>query len=287
MNEKQYLIEKYGEEQVEEWLDSVKMEDLMNCMDAFSSDSFNGDLKQNIHTKKWGYEWNTHREKHLNILEMILQETPNGLYGASTYGIRPNETCTDAIGYITGRKYGNLEIATFLIREKIEELKKWLLKNYDFSIREEKLLHFFKERKGVIFDEEDNYYDHIDRFDFEMWFDNSASNKKFIITGKAERWDIKGERAYGYIDRVFDSILDAIDGAMDGCGICYVKIHENPFGRLFVDVRHHDGYNEFEIRELTAKGEKRLYNADYDEDIVKTLLNTDGYTKNVHWRKNY
>lgn len=270
------LVKKYGEEWIEEIEDCVEIESLFDCLDAFSNASFNETDK-----------WKQHRDKNLNKLEMVLQETPNGLYPSVTYGVAPNTICKNAIGDITNVKYGNVDIAIFLIQNKIEEMKKWLLRNYDFTLKEEKLLHFFKERKGIIFDEMDSYYDHIDRFDFEMWFNNKESNKKFLVTGKAERWDVKGERAYGYINHTFDSILDAIDGAMDGCGICFVKVHENPYGRLFVDVCHHDGYNEFEIRELTKKGEERLYNADYDEDIVKILLETNGYTKNVHWRKNY
>lgn len=271
---KEYFIDKYGEETIQNWIDSVEMEELMDCMDAFSNASF---VNYKLH----------HRDRHLNILEMILQEDASYLYRNSTYGVQPNNICTDAIGHITGRKYGNLEIAKFLIQENISELKKWLLQEYCFSEKEEKLLHFFKERKGIFLDELDDYYNDVDRFDIENWFNNKSSHKKYIVTGKAERWDVKGMDAYGYIEHTFDSILDAIDECMDGCGICYIKIYENPYGRLFVDVCHHDGHNQFEIREITKKGKERLYNAEYDEDIVKILLNNKKYTKNVHWRKNY
>lgn len=125
------FCEKFGKETVDKWLNNVKMEDLMNCMDAFSNDSF---VDYDIQ----------HRDKDLNILEMILQETPKFLYRTVTYGVAPNETCTSAIGYITNRKYGNVDIAEFLIREKIHELKNWLLINYEFSDREIRLLHYFK-----------------------------------------------------------------------------------------------------------------------------------------------
>ena len=121
--------DQYGQERVDQWLNNVTMEQLMDCMDAFSSASF-VDL---------GLE---HREKDLNILEMILQETPHNLYRGVTYGTCPGTTCTDAIGELTGRKNGNIEIAIFLIQEKIHELKKWVLENYKFSDREKRLLHY-------------------------------------------------------------------------------------------------------------------------------------------------
>ena len=138
--DKKYFESKYGKETIDDWINTVAIEELMDCMSAFSNASFNGDS-----------EWKLHRNKELNILEMILQETPNGLYPSVTYGARPNEVCTDAIGYLTGKKYGNIDVAMFLIEENIQELKKWLLENYEFSIQEETLLHFFKDRKGVIY----------------------------------------------------------------------------------------------------------------------------------------
>ena len=277
MTDYDYYCQKFGEDVVEEWLDGVTMEDLMDCMDAFSSISFNGFGK-----------WNIHREKHLNILEMILQETPEHLYPSSTYGIRPNQVCTDAIGYLTGRKYGNLEIATFLIQEKIKELKKWLIRDYCFSHRELKLLSFFKDRKGVFIDTLDDYYDDVDRFDIENWFNNKSANKLYVVCGKQERWDVKGENAIGYYDKLFNSLLEAIDETMDGYGQFYLKIYENSYGRLFVDITHHDGHNELEIRELTEKGEKAYNNADlYDDDIIKKLVHKQGYTRNVNFRKRY
>ena len=90
------------------------------------------------------------------------------------------------------------------------------------------------------------------------------------------------------MDVVCNSILEAIDEATYGCGISYIKIYENNRGRLFLDVLHHDGHNQFEIRELTEKGEERYYNGDdFFESIVKSLANVKGYTKNVNWSKNY
>lgn len=126
---KEYMIEKYGQETVESWLENVEMENLWGCRYAFSNNSF------------VGYELH-HREKDLNILEMILQETPNALYKDVTYGVSPNTICTEEIGYLTGRTYGNLDIAIFLIQEKIKELKAWVLENHNFTEREIRLLHY-------------------------------------------------------------------------------------------------------------------------------------------------
>ena len=276
---KEYFYKKYGKETVNEWIDCVEMEDLFNCMDAFSNASF----------IDFNHEYKAHRDKQLNILEMILQECPNALYPSVTSGVRPNEICTDAIGDLTGRKYGNIEIAIFLIQENIKELKKWLLRDYCFSHKELELLHFFKNRKGVFIDELDTYYDDVDRYDIESWFNNKYAKKQYVVVGKSERYDVKGENARGHINKIFNSILEAIDGCTDGCGICYMKIYENNRGKLFVDIIHHDGHNSLEIRELTQKGEKTFYNADLykEEDVITRIANINGYTKNVHFSKNY
>lgn len=126
---KEYMVAKYGEEQVNYWLENVEMEQLWNCLDAFSNNSF---VDYKLH----------HREQYLNCLEMILQETPQGLYKSVTYGNCPSTICRDEIGKMTERWYGNLEIAEFLIVEKISELKKWLLENHTFTEREIRLLHY-------------------------------------------------------------------------------------------------------------------------------------------------
>lgn len=126
---KEYMVAKYGEEQIQQWIEDVEPKQLWKCMEAFSNESF--------------VDWNIkHRDKHLNALEMVLQETPNGLYPTVTYGVAPNTVCTCMIGNMTGRIYGNLEIATFLIQENISELKSWLLENYSFSEDEKRLLHY-------------------------------------------------------------------------------------------------------------------------------------------------
>ena len=129
VGEKEYMIDKYGKERVQQWIENVDMKSLWKCMEAFSNNSF---VDYNIQ----------HRDKHLNALEMVLQETPNGLYPTVTYGVQPSYICTCMIGQLTGRTYGNIEIASFLIAERISDLKKWLLENYDFSEDEKRLLHY-------------------------------------------------------------------------------------------------------------------------------------------------
>lgn len=125
----EYMYARYGKEAVENWLENIEVKNLMDCMEAFSNASF------------VSYEFQ-HRDKDLNILEMILQETPQYLYASVTYGVAPNSVCTYAIGELTGRKYGNVEIAIFLIQQKIKELKEWLIKNHKFTEREKRLLHY-------------------------------------------------------------------------------------------------------------------------------------------------
>lgn len=134
MTNYEYYCYKYGKETVDKWLKEVTMKDLMECMYAFSNDTFVKFVKDHGHLH--------HRDKDLNILEMILQETPEGLYRTVTYGVCPGAICTDAIGYLTGRKNGNVDIAIFLIEEKISVLKAWLLANHKFTKREKRLLHY-------------------------------------------------------------------------------------------------------------------------------------------------
>ena len=139
----------------------------------------------------------------------------------------------------------------------------------------------------VFFDDLDENYDNVNRFDLEMWFDNKYANKQYVMFGIAERYNIKGKDATGYFDKTFNSLLEAIDGAMEGCGICYLKIYEKNYGRLYIDVIHHDGSCSFEVRELTKKGERMFYNHSYDYDIIPKLISIETYTKNVRFSERY
>lgn len=141
-------------------------------------------------------------------------------------------------------------------------------------------------KEKIFYDDLDEAYDDIDRFDLEMWFDNKYAQQQYIVIGRAERWDIKGEKAYGYINKTFNSILQAIDESLDGCGICYMKIYETNYGRLFIDINHHDGCNQLEIREINQKGLNKLY-TDYFDEAINTIANKKGYTRNVKFSKRY
>lgn len=124
---KKHMIQTYGEEKVQYWLDNVQMENLWNCLGAVSNASFG----------------NGHREHHLSAQEYVLQADPYFLYRSVTYGVSPNQICTHEIGQLTNQFYGNFDIAMFLVREKISELKRWLLDNHTFTEREKRLLHYF------------------------------------------------------------------------------------------------------------------------------------------------
>lgn len=124
---KEYYIEKYGKEEVERWIKETEPEKLWWCLSAFSNQSFPV----------------VHRESYLSHLDCILLEDASGLYRTVTYGVCPGDICTGEIGDITGRKNGNIDIAEFLINEKISEIKKWLLNNHEFTEREKRLLHYF------------------------------------------------------------------------------------------------------------------------------------------------
>ena len=131
-SEYDYYCDKYSKEEVDRWIKEIDAQSLFWCLDTCSNDSFlNWDVKK-------------HRDKKLNKLDMILSENAKYLYPSATYGTRPNETCKAYIGNITNKKYGNYDIAMFLVREKISELKKWLLNNYKFTEQEKRLLHYFK-----------------------------------------------------------------------------------------------------------------------------------------------
>lgn len=134
----------------------------------------------------------------------------------------------------------------------------------------------------VFYDSLDEEFDDYDRFDLEMWFDNKSANRQYVVFGSNERWDVKGS---GYFDKVYYSVMEAIDGATDGVGMFYLKIYEKDYGRLYVDVIHHDGRNSYEIRELTHRGYDMYLNHRYDEDIIPKLIHIENYTRNVKYSK--
>lgn len=110
---------------------------------------------------------------------------------------------------------------------------------------------------------------------FEELFDRGTG--EYVITGSLGLWDGRHEV---YCDEIFSSLTDAINKTINGD--CYVTVKEGKYGKLMVDIAHHDGTNHFEIKELTSKGKEMMDN-NYCGDICKVK----GATRNVRFMKNY
>lgn len=134
----------------------------------------------------------------------------------------------------------------------------------------------------IFFDELDEKYDNYTYNDLDNLFNNSYADKKYILVGSIQRWDGKG---YGHCTRVFDSIIEAIKYSVDGWGSCYLKIYEENYGRLYIQVSHHDGTNLLEVRELTSKGEQLYYNNFYDG--LDKVVEQSATTRNVKFSRRY
>lgn len=131
----------------------------------------------------------------------------------------------------------------------------------------------------ILFDEMEKEFDNID---FEELFNNESANEEYLVRGIAQRWDGRGS---GYINKPpFPSILQAIWGATNGWGICFVKVYEEKYGKLMLDIIHHDGVNHLEIREITKKG-KEVINNDYG--YIDKAVWRKGCTRNVKFTKKY
>lgn len=115
---------------------------------------------------------------------------------------------------------------------------------------------------------------------FEDLFDNEYANNRYIITGDIGLWD--GVRKDVHHPRVFDSIAEAIIEANDGFN-GYITVSEGKYGKLLLDICHHDGNNHLEIRELTKLGEEM----DNNYKSVQEIINRKGSTRNVRFLKNY
>ena len=121
----------------------------------------------------------------------------------------------------------------------------------------------------------------IDREDrFEELFDNEYANNRYILTGDIGLWD--GVRKNVHHQKVFDSIAEAIIEANDGF-YGYITVSEGKYGKLLLDICHHDGNNHLEIRELTKLGEEM----DSNYKSVQEIINKKGSTRNVKFLKNY
>lgn len=115
---------------------------------------------------------------------------------------------------------------------------------------------------------------------FNELFDNEYANKRYILTGDIGLWD--GVRKDVHHPHVFCSLADAIATANDGFN-GYITVSEGKYGKLFVDICHHDGNNHLEVRELTKLGEEM----DDNYKSVQEIINRKGSTRNVRFLKNY
>lgn len=129
----------------------------------------------------------------------------------------------------------------------------------------------------MLYDELDERFDDDDISIFNNWFDK----QQYVVCGTAQTWLGRGS---GYMPYVYDSVAEAIGRTADDWGICYVKIYEEKYGKLCFDISHHDGYNEFEIREITDLGKEILNNTFND---VGSIINRKGATRNVKWCKRH
>lgn len=115
---------------------------------------------------------------------------------------------------------------------------------------------------------------------FDELFDNEYANKRYILTGDIGLWD--GVRKDVHHPSVFSSLADAIAVANDGFN-GYITVSEGKYGKLLVDICHHDGNNHLEVRELTKLGEEM----DDNYKSVQEIINRKGSTRNVRFLKNY
>lgn len=131
----------------------------------------------------------------------------------------------------------------------------------------------------IIFDELDTTFG-TNGPHFDELFDNEYEENIYIITGDIGLWD--GVRKNVHHPDFFHSLKSAILEANNGFD-GYITISEGKYGKLLIDIAHHDGSNHLEIRELTKLGRK-LYD---NYASVRTVINRKGATKNIKFSKNY
>lgn len=131
----------------------------------------------------------------------------------------------------------------------------------------------------IIFDELDTTFG-TNGSHFDELFDNEYEGNIYIIKGDIGLWD--GVRKDVHHPDFFHSLKSAILEANNGFD-GYITVSEGKYGKLLLDISHHDGNNHLEIKELTKLGEE-LYN---NYATVRKVINRKGATKNVKFIKNY
>lgn len=137
----------------------------------------------------------------------------------------------------------------------------------------------------VLFDELDEKFDDVESID-EI-FNNESANERYIVCGYAERWDRHGEAAKGHMRYMFKSVAEAINRTASSFGMCYIKVSEEKYGRLKLDISHHDGHCSLEIREITKRGDEICDREYYEEEAVEKIVSQKNATRNVKWTKKY
>lgn len=132
----------------------------------------------------------------------------------------------------------------------------------------------------LIFDELNfENYEEIE-MELEDLFNNEWECKYYIVTGDIGLWD--GVRKDVHLPNAYDSILSAISASNRGFD-GYIKISEGSYGKLLLQINHHDGTNNLEIKELSNLGIE-MYN---NGKSVRQILNRKGTTKNIRFIKTY
>ena len=156
--------------------------------------------------------------------------------------------------------------------DNFEEAKKMLEEDWDFE-------------ESISDDDVWQYMSDIDESDWQIATDDfktvfNASGRVFILTGTAGTWC--GDAAGGLIIWDYEDLQKAWSGRYDK----RVTIYEDSYGKLHIDIIHHDGTNHWQVRELTEKGKAYLEKNEYmEERKLHAKLAKCPYSKNIHFIK--
>ena len=126
----------------------------------------------------------------------------------------------------------------------------------------------------VIFDSED--YTIEDEDILKDLFDNKNENNTYILVGSCGCYDGPEYRVF---EKTFDSVYEAITHTFLRSYFTF-KVISYPYGVLYVETHHHDGVNDFEIRQLSNKGYD-LYQHWWE---IGEIVKRKGTTKNAHFK---
>lgn len=132
----------------------------------------------------------------------------------------------------------------------------------------------------VLYDSEDFDCDDLEYDDvLRDLFDNSDENNTYILVGNIDCGFEKDEPHV--IEKTFDSVYEAIKHTYLKSDFEF-KVVAYPYGVLHVETTHHDGVNDFEIRQLSDKG----YNLHQHWWSIGRIIEKKGTTKNAHFKLN-